>query len=111
MAPLMIRGVAVWPGFLGAEAQRSMLADLQGVVAAAPFYRLQTRMGPMSVEMTAAGRFGWFADRAGYRYVGRHPGGAAWPAIPESVMAVWRAVADCPRDPECCLINLYRESG
>jgi alkylated DNA repair protein (DNA oxidative demethylase) len=107
-APLSVRGVAIWPGFIAPEVQQAMLADLRAVVAAAPFYRLQTRMGPMSVQMTAAGRFGWYADRAGYRYVDRHPGGAAWPAIPESVMAVWRAVSGCRRDPECCLINLYR---
>jgi DNA oxidative demethylase len=108
---LLVRGVRVWPGFLSPDDQRALLADLRQVVAAAPFHRLQTRMGPMSVQMTAAGQFGWFADRKGYRYVDRHPDGTPWPAIPASVMAVWRAVADCPRDPECCLINLYRDAA
>jgi DNA oxidative demethylase len=108
---LTVRGVAIWPGFLVPDAQRAMLADLRAVAAQAPFYRLQTRMGPMSVQMTAAGGFGWFADRAGYRYVDRHPGGGPWPAIPDSVMAVWRALSGCARDPECCLINLYRDTA
>ncbi len=108
---LTLRGVPVWQGFLPPEAQRALLADLRAVVAAAPLYSPVTRAGPMSVQMTAAGRFGWFADRRGYRYVDRHPDGGPWPAIPDSVLAVWRALADCPRDPECCLVNLYRDSA
>lgn len=89
-----------------------MLDDLRVVVRAAPFYAPVTPRGqPMSVRMTAAGRFGWFSDRRGYRYIDRHPAGGTWPPIPESVLQVWRALADCPRDPECCLINLYRDSA
>jgi len=111
-APLDLRGVAVWPGLLSPAAQTAMLADLRAAVAQAPFYRPVTPGGqPMRVRMTAAGRFGWFTDRRGYRYVDRHPNGTPWPAIPDSVLAVWRAVADCPRDPESCLINLYRDDA
>ena len=108
---LVLRDAPVWQGFLTPRDQTAILSDLRQVVRAAPLYTPVTRSGPMSVQMTSAGRFGWFADRRGYRYVDRHPDGQPWPAIPESVLAVWRLLADCPRDPECCLVNLYRASA
>jgi alkylated DNA repair protein (DNA oxidative demethylase) len=91
------------------SAQEAMLADVLGVMDAAPPFHPVTRWGKaMSVAMTSAGRFGWFSDRRGYRYEERHPSGAPWPPIPDSVLAVWRAVAPGAREPECCLVNLYR---
>lgn len=102
----------IWQGYLSAAAQAAMLADLREVARAAPFYRPVTPRGQsMSVRMTAAGQFGWFSDRQGYRYIDRHPAGGAWPPIPQSVLRVWEALTDCPRAPECCLINLYRDSA
>ena len=107
--PLDLRGVAVWPGLLDRPAQGAMLADVLRVMEAAPPFHLVTRWGrPMSVAMTSAGRFGWYSDRRGYRYVDRHPSGVPWPPIPPSVLAVWDAVAPGARAPECCLVNLYR---
>ncbi len=107
--PLDLRGVAVWPGFLDRPAQGAMLADVLRVMEAAPPFHLVTRWGkPMSVAMTSAGRFGWYSDRRGYRYVDRHPSGVPWAPIPPSVLAVWEAVAPGARAPECCLVNLYR---
>jgi alkylated DNA repair protein (DNA oxidative demethylase) len=89
--------------------QESMVADLRGVVAKAPFLAVVTPSGkPMSVKMTSAGRFGWVSDGCGYRYAPAHPSGVAWPPIPESVLAVWRQVTGLSRMPDCCLINLYR---
>jgi alkylated DNA repair protein (DNA oxidative demethylase) len=106
---LSLRGVALWPGLLPQSAQEAMLADVLGVMDAAPPFHPVTRWGKaMSVAMTSAGRFGWFSDRRGYRYEERHPSGAPWPPIPDSVLAVWRAVAPGAREPECCLVNLYR---
>jgi alkylated DNA repair protein (DNA oxidative demethylase) len=62
----------------------------------------------MSVAMTSAGGFGWVTDRKGYRYEPAHPDtGAPWPPIPESVLAVWRAVAGVVAEPDSCLINHY----
>lgn len=61
--------------------------------------------------MTSAGRYGWFSDRRGYRYIDRHPSGARWPPIPESVLAVWRKTCDPERMPDCCLINYYGEGA
>lgn len=106
---LTLRGVRIYSGFLSVEDQTAILADLRAVVVAAPLYDPVTPSGkPMSVRMTAAGRFGWITDRKGYRYEERHPLGMVWPPIPASVLAVWDAVADCPRQPQCCLVNLYR---
>ena len=107
-----LRGVRVLPGLLGPEAQVAMLADLREVARAAPVMRPVTRRGPMSVRMTSAGRLGWVADRRGYRYEPVHPEtGQPWPAIPESVLAVWRAVSGVEADPDSCLVNLYREGA
>ncbi|MCP1167835.1 alpha-ketoglutarate-dependent dioxygenase AlkB family protein [Limimaricola litoreus] len=107
-----LRGVRVRPGFIEAGAQAAMLADLREVARAAPVMRPVTRRGPMSVRMTSAGRLGWVADRRGYRYEATHPEtGAPWPPIPESVLAVWRAVAGVQVDPDSCLVNLYREGA
>lgn len=105
----IIRGVALWRGYLSPLAQSGMVADLRDVVAAAPFLSPVTPGGkPMTVRMTSAGRFGWVSDRSGYHYAPAHPQGQAWPPIPESVLQVWRDVTGLVRDPDCCLVNLYR---
>ncbi|MBM9593777.1 alpha-ketoglutarate-dependent dioxygenase AlkB family protein [Roseitranquillus sediminis] len=109
---LTLNGVHVWKGWLTPDAQASMAADIAQVAEAAPPFRLTTRWGrQMSVEMTAAGRYGWFSDRRGYRYVDRHPQGTEWPPIPASVLAVWRELAGTERQPDCCLVNRYREGA
>lgn len=106
---LVARGVAVWPGWLDRAAQEAMVADLRDVIRAAPLFSPVTRWGkPMSVQMTSAGRYGWFSDRRGYRYERRHPSGTDWPPIPDSVLTVWHAVVGGGRAPDCCLVNLYR---
>ena len=105
---LNIRGVEVFSGFLDPHAQAAMVGDLRGVVAAAPLFSPMTPYGkPMRVRMTSAGRYGWFSDRSGYRYESRHPSGAEWPVIPDSVLTVWRAVSGTDREPDCCLVNYY----
>ena len=110
--PRDVRGFQHYPTWLTAQEQAAMLADLRAVVAAAPLFSPMTPYGrPMTVQMTSAGRFGWVSDRRGYRYAEHHPNGAPWPAIPDSVLTVWRAVAQTERLPECCLINFYTENA
>ncbi|MCB1338283.1 MAG: alpha-ketoglutarate-dependent dioxygenase AlkB [Maritimibacter sp.] len=105
---LVLGGAPIWRGWLGPAAQDEMVAALRRVVAAAPLFSPETRWGKaMSVRMTSAGRYGWYSDRKGYRYIERHPSGVAWPAIPEPVLKVWRALAPGARAPDCCLVNFY----
>ena len=108
MEVVMVGGVRVPKGCLDAAAQAAMVNDLRRVVVAAPLFAPVTPRGrPMSVRMTAAGRFGWISDRGGYRYARQHPGGGDWPAIPDTVLAVWRSVGGVDRAPDCCLVNFY----
>lgn len=103
-----VRGFVIHRGWLSKEGQVAMLADLRPGLVTAPLVQMEVPGGRrMSVRMSAAGRLGWVSDRAGYRYAARHVSGAAWPAIPASVLAVWRGVTGLARTPDCCLINHY----
>ncbi len=106
--PLILRGVAVHGGFLAPADQARVAGDIRKVAARAPLFSPMTPQGrPMSVRMTSAGKYGWFSDRRGYRYVTQHPSGRAWPAIPDSVLRVWSEVTGLDRQPDCCLVNYY----
>ena len=110
--PVDVNGVHIYPGWLSPSRQKAMLDDLRSVARQAPFRRYTTPGGrQMSVRMTAAGDLGWVTDRAGYRYQQTHLGGQRWPDIPESVLAVWRAVSDAEREPDSCLVNFYGEGA
>ena len=81
---------------------------VRDIARAAPFFSPLTPWGkPMSVKMTAAGKYGWFTDRKGYRYIDTQPNGGAWPAIPAPVLDVWRNLVGATRMPDCCLVNFY----
>jgi alkylated DNA repair protein (DNA oxidative demethylase) len=109
---LTMNGFEIHKGWLGPAEQAAMAADIAAVAEAAPFFAPRTPWGkPMSVRMTSAGRYGWFTDARGYRYVDRHPDGTPWPPVPASVMAVWRALGSAERDPDCCLVNHYSASA
>lgn len=107
-----IRGVDVYEGFLDREAQRQVVDDIRGVAEIAPLFSPMTPYGkPMRVKMTSAGKYGWYSDRKGYRYERQHPEGQDWPAIPESVLAIWRTLVSTERMPDCCLVNYYGEEA
>lgn len=109
---LVVGGAPVWRGLLDVPAQEALVEALRGVVATAPLFSPETRWGKkLSVQMTSAGKFGWFSDRKGYRYIDRHPSGTPWPPIPDEALAVWRTVVPEAREPECCLVNFYREGA
>ena len=109
---LTVGGISVFKEFLPSSDQLRLVKELREVAAQAPVFSPKTKSGkPMSVRLTAAGDFGWFSDQRGYRYVEHHPSGVNWPAIPNSIMAIWRAVAGAAPDPECCLINFYGEGA
>lgn len=64
---------------------------------------------PFSVEMTNCGALGWVSDKdGGYRYQATHPvTGGQWPRLPDSLLEIWRTLADFGAPPEACLVNLY----
>jgi len=102
-------------GYLELSRQRALLAALEGVLAEAPLYTpaMPNSGKPLSVRMSNCGCLGWVTDKdGGYRYQSTHPvTGAAWPAMPEEVLAVWAEVAGYPAPPEACLINYYSASA
>lgn len=108
----VIHGVSVARGALSIAEQADLLNDLRNIARISPPFSPMTSWGkPMSVKITAAGRFCWFSDRKGYRYIEAHPEtGAAFPPIPSLALAVWKQFED-RLDPDCCLINYYGEGA
>jgi alkylated DNA repair protein (DNA oxidative demethylase) len=93
--------------------EQALLADLESVVAAAPFRHMITPGGfRMSVAMTNCGSLGWVSDLSGYRYAEQDPeNGLAWPSLPRSFrnLATAAAAAAGFTDfvPDACLVNRY----
>ena len=105
---LTVAHFQIHAGYLDRAAQHALLDPLRAVLRVAPLLSPVTPGGqPMSVRMTAAGRFGWLSDAGGYRYADHHPNGRPWPAIPDAILSIWRDLVPWARAPECCLINLY----
>ncbi|MFQ6546962.1 alpha-ketoglutarate-dependent dioxygenase AlkB family protein [Aestuariibius sp. 2305UL40-4] len=103
-----VRGVEIRPGYLDQAAQEALVGEVRAVVAAAPLFSPMTPYGkPMRVRMTSAGRYGWFSDRSGYRYLDLHPSGVPWPEIPPVALSVWEEIVGKERVPDCCLVNFY----
>ncbi|MHA7829256.1 MAG: alpha-ketoglutarate-dependent dioxygenase AlkB family protein [Roseovarius sp.] len=109
---LIVRGVKIYKGALDGATQEALVTALREVVRRAPLFSPMTPYGKaMTVRMTSAGRYGWYADRKGYRYEPRHPDGQDWPPIPEEVLTVWRDLVSDARLPDCCLVNVYRDAA
>ena len=110
----VVPGLALWPNYLDRPQQDTLLAEVNDLLRAAPpFVPTMPRSGkPFSVRMSNCGPLGWVSDSTGYRYQPDHPDtGQPWPSIPQSLLQVWRSLADYPHPPEACLINLYGESA
>ncbi len=109
---LNIRGFQIFKGSLDGQGQADLLAELREVVAQAPLFSPMTPYGrPMSVQMTSAGKYGWYSDRKGYRYEQKHPEGQSWPPIPRGALALWQGLVSTERMPDCCLINYYSDKA
>jgi DNA oxidative demethylase len=107
-------GVALWPGYLNAAAQKQLVAEVFRLANDAPFYRPRMpRSGKaFSVEETNFGTLGWYSDISGYRYEKKHPATLRpWPPLPEIVQGLWRQLTGYGAAPECCLVNLYRNGA
>lgn len=109
---LNVRGFQIFKAWLDVDAQAALVESLRGVVRAAPLFTPKTPMGKsMSVRMTSAGRYGWYADSAGYRYQPCHPKGQPWPEIPQEVGLIWKRLINDSRMPDCCLVNYYTQEA
>ena len=101
--------------FLTLGACRALLDDIHRVLDAAPLFTpsMPGSGKPFSVAMSNCGPLGWVSDKAGgYRYQAMHPQTLEpWPAIPASVLGIWRQVANYAALPEACLINFYTPSA
>lgn len=118
-APTVTRiadGAVVLGAFVDDGEASAVVADVVDVAAAAPFRRVVTPHGPMSVTLTNCGALGWCADATGYAYRDVDPvSGRAWPPIPASLLALAaRAAAAAGHAgfvPDACLINRYERSA
>ncbi|MCY4152056.1 MAG: alpha-ketoglutarate-dependent dioxygenase AlkB [Aestuariivita sp.] len=109
---LSARDFIVHKGYLNLAQQRNLVDELRSVVRRAPLFRPLTPYGkPMRVQMTSAGRYGWYSDHRGYRYIECHPSGGAWPNVPDTALAVWSKLVSEQRQPDCCLINFYDQDS
>lgn len=106
-------GFALYAEALTRDDQAALVAEVLSLVEEAPFYRAKVPGGrSMSVLNSNLGDLGWFADEGGYRYQPLHPvTGRPWPAMPESLLALWRTYSGADVPPDACLINLYREGA
>jgi DNA oxidative demethylase len=108
--PRPLSGLRLIPAYLDRPGQEALLTALRTVLAQAPIYtpRMPKSGKPLSVAMSNCGPLGWVTDEAGYRYQPLHPQtGHPWPAMPDIVLAAWKALAHYPHPPESCLINYY----
>lgn len=115
--PVLQPGLFVMRGQLDAAQQMKLLDEVSCVMADAPPYRPQMKMGAYIINhITNCGVWGWHADARGYRYVDRHPeSGKPWPAIPPLMMQMaCAAAAMAGRSdfvPDACLVNIYAADG
>jgi len=111
MQRIELNGAEILSGYLSPAAQRALVAELRAVAGKAPFRQHVTPSGKkMSVRITAAGGYGWVSDRSGYRYEPSQSSGEPWPQIPPALLSLWSELANCDRNPQCCLVNYYGES-
>ncbi|MFN3170636.1 MAG: alpha-ketoglutarate-dependent dioxygenase AlkB family protein [Hyphomicrobiales bacterium] len=110
VVPTSQPGCVLFPHALDKAAQVAQVEALREVLKTAPLFQpVMPRTGkPLSVRMSNCGPLGWVADKAGYRYQPHHPvTGKPWPAMPDSLLSLWRDVVPDAPDPEACLINWY----
>jgi len=94
-AKCLAPGLTLFRRFLNDAAQLALAGEVAELVLRAPWFvpRMPRSGKAFSVRMTNCGCLGWVSDRdGGYRYQAAHPfTGNAWPAIPSSVLNIWRA--------------------
>jgi alkylated DNA repair protein (DNA oxidative demethylase) len=111
---LLKPGLRLYKTALDRGAQERLRDELRELLRQSPLFRpAMPRSGkPFSVRMSNCGPLGWVSDISGYRYQAHHPEtGRPWPPMPQSLLELWRAYADCGLAPDACLINHYDEQA
>jgi len=108
-------GFAHYPLYFDGVQQAALLGAVREGIKQAPFYipRMPKTGTPMSVSLSNFGTLGWVTDKErGYRYEPNHPvTGKPWAPMPKLLMDLWDEVTGYPVQPECCLINWYKEGS
>lgn len=108
-------GIRHYRGYYDDAQQGALVEAIRAVVEEAPLYipRMPRSGKPMQVRMSNCGALGWVTDKAqGYRYQATHPEtGQNWPAMPPSLIQLWREVADYELPADACLINYYADKA
>ena len=108
----LAEGATLLGGF-ARPVEAALLAEIDGVAAAAPFRNMVTPGGyRMSVAMTNCGAAGWVTDRAGYRYDPIDPdSGKPWSAMPpvfaDLATRAAAAAGFAGFVADACLLNRY----
>jgi alkylated DNA repair protein (DNA oxidative demethylase) len=105
--------VFLWREKFSPVQQKKLLGEVMARLEQAPLYRpvMPDTGKSFSVQESNFGTLGWVSDKKGYRYQSSHlMTGAPWPAIPGQLLDLWAEI-NTGRPPECCLVNLYRESA
>lgn len=108
-------GLWVRHGRIDPETQDALLKEIHKIVAETTLLQPTMSNGrALRLKLTNAGRWGWWSDRSGYRYVDRHPQThKPWPPIPLWVKTLAGQLANEALgverfDPDSMLINCYQ---
>jgi alkylated DNA repair protein (DNA oxidative demethylase) len=104
-----VPGLIYWPNAIDRDQKLQICDAVVQATAQVPFVRPRTPSGKsMSVSTSAMGRFGWWSDLEGYRYLERRPGSPCpWLPIPQCLIRIWRGCLGGASLPDSCLINHY----
>jgi len=109
------QGFAHYPLYFDAAQQHALIEAVREGVKQAPFFiaRMPRTGTPMSVALSNFGTLGWVSDKErGYRYEPVHPvSGEPWAPMPKLLLDLWDEVTGYPAQPECCLINWYKDGA
>jgi len=108
-------GFAHYPLYFDPKQQAELIEAVRMGVKQAPFFvsRMPRTGTPMSVALSNFGTLGWVSDKEkGYRYEPNHPvTGDPWAPMPQILRDLWDDVTGYHVQPECCLINWYKDGA